>query len=64
MSHYCIAALGCLGDTQFSFRIRQSVGHKLSMNGEEEKYNRDAPVVLQVCFRVCLTQKCNLLYSR
>uniref|UniRef100_UPI00398E83BF protein DENND6B isoform X7 n=1 Tax=Pristiophorus japonicus TaxID=55135 RepID=UPI00398E83BF len=38
---------GCLGDTQFSFRIRQSVGHKISMNGEEEKYNRDAPVVLQ-----------------
>ncbi|XP_067861380.1 protein DENND6B isoform X4 [Heptranchias perlo] len=38
---------GCLGDTQFSFRIRQSVGHKLSMYGEEDKYNRDAPVVLQ-----------------
>ncbi|XP_072327372.1 protein DENND6B isoform X5 [Scyliorhinus torazame] len=38
---------GCLGDTQFSFRIRQTVGHKLSMNGDEEKYNRDAPVVLQ-----------------
>ncbi|XP_078091817.1 protein DENND6B isoform X5 [Mustelus asterias] len=38
---------GCLGDTQFSFRIRQTAGHKLSMNGDEEKYNRDAPVVLQ-----------------
>ncbi|XP_067915398.1 protein DENND6B isoform X4 [Heterodontus francisci] len=38
---------GCLGDTQFSFRIRQTVAHKLSMNGDEEKYNRDAPVVLQ-----------------
>ncbi|XP_069764407.1 protein DENND6B isoform X8 [Narcine bancroftii] len=38
---------GCLGDTQFSFRIRQSMGRKLSLNGAEEKYNRDAPVVLQ-----------------
>ncbi|XP_048465926.1 protein DENND6B [Rhincodon typus] len=38
---------GCLGDTQFTFRIRQTVGHKLSMNGDEEMYNRDAPVVLQ-----------------
>ncbi|XP_038667555.1 protein DENND6B isoform X2 [Scyliorhinus canicula] len=38
---------GCLGDTQFSFRIRQTMGHKLSMNGDEETYNRDAPVVLQ-----------------
>ncbi|XP_059510522.1 protein DENND6B isoform X2 [Stegostoma tigrinum] len=38
---------GCLGDTQFSFRIRQTMGHKLSMNGDEEMYNRDAPVVLQ-----------------
>ncbi|XP_041059586.1 protein DENND6B isoform X2 [Carcharodon carcharias] len=38
---------GCLGDTQFSFRIRKTVGHKLSMDEDEEKYNRDAPVVLQ-----------------
>uniref|UniRef100_A0A4W3JHI0 DENN/MADD domain containing 6B n=1 Tax=Callorhinchus milii TaxID=7868 RepID=A0A4W3JHI0_CALMI len=38
---------GCLGDTQFSFRIRQSVGHKLLLPGEEDNYNQEAPVVLQ-----------------
>lgn len=43
--------LGCLGDTQFSFRLRQSVGRR-AMRRQEEVYNRDAPVTLQVspCF--------------
>uniref|UniRef100_A0A8C9VQN8 DENN/MADD domain containing 6B n=1 Tax=Scleropages formosus TaxID=113540 RepID=A0A8C9VQN8_SCLFO len=38
---------GCLGDTQFSFRLRQSVGQKGSRFGPEDTYNRDAPVTLQ-----------------
>uniref|UniRef100_A0AAR2KPD7 UDENN domain-containing protein n=1 Tax=Pygocentrus nattereri TaxID=42514 RepID=A0AAR2KPD7_PYGNA len=39
---------GCLGDTQFSFRLRQSVGRVSgSWFGEEDKYNRDAPLILQ-----------------
>ncbi|KAJ3612579.1 hypothetical protein NHX12_020850 [Muraenolepis orangiensis] len=37
---------GCLGDTQFSFRFRQSIGRKGSSFGEDA-YNRDAPVTLQ-----------------
>ncbi|KAJ8006471.1 hypothetical protein DPEC_G00107600 [Dallia pectoralis] len=37
---------GCLGDTQFSFRLRQSVGRKTSWFGEDA-YSRDAPVTLQ-----------------
>ncbi|KAG7274196.1 hypothetical protein CRUP_008572 [Coryphaenoides rupestris] len=37
---------GCLGDTQFSFRFRQSIGRKSSNIGEDA-YNRDAPVTLQ-----------------
>lgn len=36
---------GCLGDTQFSFRMRQSVGRRGSRDGEI--YNRDAPATLQ-----------------
>ncbi|XP_029351281.1 protein DENND6B [Echeneis naucrates] len=36
---------GCLGDTQFSFRLRQSVGRRTSRFGDV--YNRDAPVTLQ-----------------
>lgn len=36
---------GCLGDTQFSFRMRQSVGRRSSRDGD--LYNRDAPVTLQ-----------------
>lgn len=36
---------GCLGDTQFSFRMRQSVGRQSSRAGD--LYNRDAPVTLQ-----------------
>uniref|UniRef100_A0A1A8L7N8 DENN/MADD domain containing 6B n=1 Tax=Nothobranchius pienaari TaxID=704102 RepID=A0A1A8L7N8_9TELE len=35
---------GCLGDTKFTFRLRQSVGRKSS---REDVYNRDAPVTLQ-----------------
>ncbi|XP_006633842.1 protein DENND6B isoform X1 [Lepisosteus oculatus] len=38
---------GCLGDTQFSFRVRQSVGQKTSWFRDEDAYNRDAPVTLQ-----------------
>ncbi|XP_051976442.1 protein DENND6B-like [Xyrauchen texanus] len=38
---------GCLGDTQFSFRLRQSVGRSGSWFGQEDVYNRDAPVTLQ-----------------
>ncbi|XP_063782741.1 protein DENND6B isoform X1 [Pseudophryne corroboree] len=37
---------GCLGDTQFTFRMRRSAGHR-SLFQEEEKYNREAPVTLQ-----------------
>ncbi|XP_055009786.1 protein DENND6B, partial [Boleophthalmus pectinirostris] len=36
---------GCLGDTQFSFRMRQSVGRRSSRDGDI--YNRDAPLTLQ-----------------
>ncbi|KAI9999542.1 hypothetical protein NQD34_018431 [Periophthalmus magnuspinnatus] len=36
---------GCLGDTQFSFRMRQSVGRRGSRDGDV--YNRDAPLTLQ-----------------
>lgn len=38
---------GCLGDTQFSFRLRQSVGRRAARR-QEEAYNRDAPITLQV----------------
>lgn len=38
---------GCLGDTQFSFRFRQSVGRR-ALRLTEDIYNRDAPVSLQV----------------
>uniref|UniRef100_A0A3Q0RC01 DENN/MADD domain containing 6B n=1 Tax=Amphilophus citrinellus TaxID=61819 RepID=A0A3Q0RC01_AMPCI len=37
---------GCLGDTQFSFRFRQSVGRRASRH-RDDLYNRDAPVTLQ-----------------
>uniref|UniRef100_A0A3Q2R306 DENN/MADD domain containing 6B n=1 Tax=Fundulus heteroclitus TaxID=8078 RepID=A0A3Q2R306_FUNHE len=35
---------GCLGDTQFTFRLRQSVGRQCF---RDDVYNRDAPVTLQ-----------------
>ncbi|KAA0721070.1 Protein DENND6B DENN domain-containing protein 6B [Triplophysa tibetana] len=38
---------GCLGDTQFSFRLRHSVGRRGSWFGQEDAYNRAAPVTLQ-----------------
>ncbi|KAM9824333.1 protein DENND6B [Neosynchiropus ocellatus] len=37
---------GCLGDTQFSFRMRQSFGRRCSRTSEDV-YNRDAPSNLQ-----------------
>uniref|UniRef100_A0A8C9YV87 DENN/MADD domain containing 6B n=1 Tax=Sander lucioperca TaxID=283035 RepID=A0A8C9YV87_SANLU len=37
---------GCLGDTQFSFRLRQSVGRR-AWRLQEDVYNRDAPATLQ-----------------
>ncbi|XP_034382124.1 protein DENND6B isoform X2 [Cyclopterus lumpus] len=37
---------GCIGDTQFSFRFRQSVGRRAS-RFREDVYNRDAPPTLQ-----------------
>uniref|UniRef100_A0A8C5BS89 DENN/MADD domain containing 6B n=1 Tax=Gadus morhua TaxID=8049 RepID=A0A8C5BS89_GADMO len=37
---------GCLGDTQFSFRFRQSIG-RISPDFGEDAYDRDAPVTLQ-----------------
>ncbi|XP_053572599.1 protein DENND6B-like [Bombina bombina] len=38
---------GCLGDTQFTFRMRRSVGHQNCPFQWDEKYNRDAPAALQ-----------------
>ncbi|XP_014857589.1 PREDICTED: protein DENND6B isoform X1 [Poecilia mexicana] len=35
---------GCLGDTQFTFRLRQSVGRQ---SFKDDIYNRDAPATLQ-----------------
>uniref|UniRef100_A0A673M822 Protein DENND6B-like n=1 Tax=Sinocyclocheilus rhinocerous TaxID=307959 RepID=A0A673M822_9TELE len=46
-SHECMSIPGCLGDTQFSFRLRQSVGRSSSWFGQEDVYNKDAPVTLQ-----------------
>uniref|UniRef100_A0A3Q3J010 UDENN domain-containing protein n=1 Tax=Monopterus albus TaxID=43700 RepID=A0A3Q3J010_MONAL len=37
---------GCLGDTHFSFRLRQSVGRR-ALRFRDNVYNRDAPVTLQ-----------------
>ncbi|XP_078129769.1 protein DENND6B [Sander vitreus] len=37
---------GCLGDTQFSFRLRHSVGRR-AWRLREDVYNRDAPATLQ-----------------
>ncbi|KAM4749567.1 protein DENND6B [Rhinophrynus dorsalis] len=38
---------GCLGDTQFTFRMRRSTGQKCCLFQEDERYNREAPVLLQ-----------------
>ncbi|XP_019753181.1 protein DENND6B isoform X2 [Hippocampus comes] len=37
---------GCIGDTQFSFRMRQSVGRRHS-RPRNDRYNKDAPAALQ-----------------
>ncbi|XP_063304427.1 protein DENND6B [Pelobates fuscus] len=37
---------GCLGDTQFTFRMRRSAGQR-SVFQEDENYNREAPASLQ-----------------
>ncbi|XP_012944865.1 protein DENND6B isoform X2 [Aplysia californica] len=37
---------GCMGDTQFHFRIRQCPGRKSLMRAHSQ-YNRDAPIALQ-----------------
>lgn len=46
-AHVFLLSPGCLGDTQFSFRFRQSVGRR-ALKLTEDVYNRDAPVSLQV----------------
>ncbi|XP_074832650.1 protein DENND6B isoform X1 [Carettochelys insculpta] len=38
---------GGLGDTQFSFRLRQSGGQRNPHFGDEGEYNREAPLTLQ-----------------
>ncbi|XP_053333172.1 protein DENND6B isoform X2 [Clarias gariepinus] len=39
---------GCLGDTQFCFRLRHSVGRVSGVQfGEKDAYNREAPLILQ-----------------
>ncbi|XP_077565371.1 protein DENND6B [Stigmatopora nigra] len=39
---------GCLGDTRFSFRMRQSVGRRRRRRPTDEAYDRDAPAALQM----------------
>lgn len=39
---------GCLGDTQFSFRMRQCGGQKSLWHGDDRPYNSKAPLALQV----------------
>ncbi|KYO44002.1 protein DENND6A isoform C [Alligator mississippiensis] len=38
---------GGLGDTQFSFRLRQSGGQRTTHFGDDGEYNREAPLTLQ-----------------
>ncbi|KAM6161884.1 protein DENND6B isoform 2-T2 [Erethizon dorsatum] len=38
---------GCLGDTQFSFRMRQCGGHRSPWHADDQPYNRKAPAALQ-----------------
>lgn len=40
--------LGCLGDTQFSFRIRQCGGQRSPRTTDDRLYNSEAPLSLQV----------------
>lgn len=46
-AHLLLYFPGCLGDTQFSFRLRQSVGRR-ALGRRDDVYNRDAPITLQV----------------
>ncbi|XP_016794973.1 protein DENND6B isoform X3 [Pan troglodytes] len=39
---------GCLGDTQFSFRMRQCGGQRSPWHADDRHYNSRAPVALQV----------------
>ncbi|XP_077450372.1 protein DENND6B [Stigmatopora argus] len=39
---------GCIGDTCFSFRMRQSVGRRRRRRPTDEAYDRDAPAALQM----------------
>mgnify|MGYP001550272542 CR=1 FL=1 len=45
-----IIFIGCMGDTQFHFRIRQSPGRRLGSNFLAT-YNKDCPAALQVNVR-------------
>ncbi|KAG2460205.1 DEN6B protein, partial [Polypterus senegalus] len=54
---------GCLGDTQFSFRVRQSVGQKSSWFCEEDIYSREAPVTLQSLVVISRLPYVNLFQS-
>uniref|UniRef100_A0A8C2YUS1 DENN domain containing 6B n=2 Tax=Chinchilla lanigera TaxID=34839 RepID=A0A8C2YUS1_CHILA len=38
---------GCLGDTQFSFRMRQCGGHRSPWHADDQPYNSKAPMALQ-----------------
>ncbi|XP_004845377.1 protein DENND6B isoform X3 [Heterocephalus glaber] len=38
---------GCLGDTQFSFRMRQCGGHRSPWHADDQPYNSKAPMTLQ-----------------
>ncbi|XP_023365163.1 protein DENND6B isoform X2 [Otolemur garnettii] len=38
---------GCLGDTQFSFRMRQCGGQRSPWHADDRQYNSEAPVSLQ-----------------
>ncbi|XP_041832900.1 protein DENND6B isoform X3 [Melanotaenia boesemani] len=53
---------GCLGDTQFSFRLRQSVGRRES-RFRDDVYNKDAPVTLQSLVLVSRLPYTRLFYS-
>nr|XP_047908601.1 protein DENND6B isoform X3 [Anser cygnoides] len=50
---------GGLGDTQFSFRLRQSGGQRAAHYEDDGEYNREAPLTLQEM--VCRVQQCAVL---
>lgn len=41
-------SLGCLGDTQFCFRFRQSSGRRVSLHCLLDQFDKDLPVYLKV----------------